>query len=286
MRFLKTVLAAVAAVSLVANSAAAEAVTSVGSLAVRVDAGTIRVDGTALFSGERIELGTDPTGDANGRPGGYDVTAASVALLPSQKDLQFTLAVADQLPLVSGTPNIVYSWPLMINGKDTGLHLHAGSAGLYGLTPSATPVFSLLQEKDGSFFELAALQGSIGGGAVSWTVPMRQIGATHGSVVDVGSAAGGAVESTTGVAGAGYLYHHGDSVSVNAFKVPGEVSVGIAPAGTPDDHIVMSTRGGLKTGGAFSASLPVPTTAGTYRVGVRACSSDSECAVSFVDVSV
>jgi hypothetical protein len=77
-----------------------------------------------------------------------------------------------------------------------------------------------------------------------------------------------------------------DEADLPAGTIPlRHVSLGIAPAGTPEEEVAFDTEAAI-TGGAFSGTLDVGSLSpGDYEVWARACLGDA-CGVAVSTVSV
>lgn len=274
------------------GAAGAATPTAITALAAAPGASAVAVSGKATFASGATVIGTDSTDALNhGKAPGSDLRSASIALADNNKDLVFTLDVANlpPAPAVFG-PNVILTWPVSVDGVDSGYYLAAARAGLSGIDPKTDPFFDLLQDTVDGFVKAADLVGSVNGSNVSWVVPMTGIKAKLGSVVGVGAAAGGGVGATNGVPGAGVFYRQLDAMDVEEYTVPGAVSVGIAPASTADEAVVTgiaaTVKSGGSTNGSFTASVARPATPGDYKIVSRACSTEDDCVTRSVLVTL
>lgn len=284
-RRLRLALVSAALLVLPATASGAAVSAEVSSVTASATASAISVTGKAIVSGDPATVGEDPAGDAQQKGVGADITGATIELVGG-RNLVFTFNIGDQPPApVGASPTINYNWGLVVNGVDTGLFLSAGRAGLDGINPSTDPIFNLSQNSEDGFLHVATLTGKMADGVVQWTVPMGLLGAQPGSVI--GSYGEVAPGSHGGVPGVITYYNNtgGDAITVDDYKVPGSVMLGIAPAGTPIEEISATTPASLRNTGAFSGQLPLPTEPGTYTVVAVACAAVDVCSTGTTSVT-
>lgn len=171
---------------------------------------------------------------------------------------------------------VAFSWPVSVDGRDEGTWLGAGRTGT-GVPPTVLGGWAGICTSTVQPCE--PLEGGIGDGAAGWVVSHERLGADLGSMIEVGSANGGAPASFVWPAapaadGTGALSAADD---VPSFKLQGEVRVGIAPTGTPADQVEYPARAtvDLRPGdagfGDWSGEISRPVAPGTYDVHVRTC---------------
>lgn len=274
-------------VVMAASAATAASSTSITALTVSPSATAIAVAGKALFANGAGPAGVDGSdGAQHGKVPGSDIKGGTIALSDNNRELVFTLEIANMAD--QRLPNVFYTWPLTVDETDAKLFLLAGPAGLAASsTPTTEPFFDLKSVGSGGFSQVASLTGSIGNGKVTWNVPLSAIGAKFGSTITAGTTAGNKPGVGTGVPGALHTYANLDVMErVEEYVVPGAVSVGLAPATVADEQVATSTPATIKTAGSstgsFTASLPRPAEAGEYKVVTKACSTEGDCVIKSV----
>jgi len=270
----------------------------VGGLTARPGAGVVEVSGWATFSGAAVVDATDPAAD--GGPGARDLGAellgAGLVYRPERGDLlaRFRLAAipgarpyhpsvgtgarqyGHLAPSLSGAPGIVYTMEL--TRGSTRYEVRATRLRPGG---SAEPVLSLWRCAP-ECVETATLEGSYGqtGDEVVVAVPLAAIGAAEGDAI-------GAVRARTGVGDAdrGEVQPLDDLPLVGGVVPLREVSLAIAPAGTPEYDVTFGAAatlaGGDLAGSITTEGLP----AGSYDVWARACLAD-QCGAVRVPVTI
>lgn len=270
-----------------------DATTHVDSVSVTPSAGSLAVSGHASFVDGPPQVAEDPTGDVAlhnyllqvGRPSGVSlgddlVTAQIASPDPLKPNLTFTLGVANQPPMLNGTPEgLNYLWYVYVEGEPFVLWAARSSQFAAG-GPSADPVFELRKCEPAPVggspicHTVATLEGVMADGVVQWQVPMSRIGAKPFSVV--GSQR---IHTVWGVSGPdavsrqlAYYYWSGDQMRGPGYRVPAPVvEVGIAPAGTPAESVELTDTAEVDDAGSFSAMIPAPAEPGEYVVVARAC---------------
>lgn len=237
---------------------------------------TLFVSGTATFVDQPATIMTD-AGDGTL----VDVTSGTISRAPGSTTLQFKLNI--DAP-TTDFPNMVYLWPIAVDGGDTGLFLMGSRMGFV----STSPTFILARSGEGGFSTVTTLQGSLTASSISWNVPMFRLGANDGSVVSQGS--GSSAEVRTGMAGGFYCCTTGDQFDswfLEDYRVPGAtVQIGIAPAGTPPAQVSLSSSA-VVTDSSFSGGLDVSGLApGDYVVVAKACYGSANCGLASTDVTI
>ena len=289
-RGLSQALAAVAAlaVSIVPATAGADSQpsTHVDSVSATVGGNVVAVSGTASFVATPLLVSEDGTGDATPANIGADINVATVTRPVGTNNLVFKWTISDQLPApVVTAPNLTYLWPLAVNGEDSGFFLMGGRAGGFP-SASTNPVLSLMQSGADGFSNVARLSGTVGGGEVSWTLPLSRIGAKTGDVITAGG--GSPAGSWNGMVEVVYAIVNYDAFAPEDFTVPGAtVKMGIAPAGTPESAVALteSATSVNAATGAFSGTFPKPAP-GSYIVVTQACYSANNCGTSSTTITV
>lgn len=248
-------------------------VLGVGDLDAAVSGGGVSVSGWASFGGAVVaekEDAIDAT--TGGREAGGELTGASLVYRAEDESLLLRLGVAQlpgvrgvgSVPGVAGAPGIVYGTTLAVGG--TRYEVRGLRAGVTSNPPSA-PLFALYRCAP-SCTEVSRLSGGIGttGLEVRASVPLAALGITGPTTITGLQAFTGIGEAATGSVG-GF-----DVLVIGDVAVPAPaVSLGIAPAGTPEGDVDFS-GGAALVDGTFSgtvdgSSLP----AGSYDVWARAC---------------
>lgn len=312
MRAGRLVLALVALVAVAVPLGAGPALadgTSVTVSGASVGASSISVTGSMAYGTDAttaLVLGTDAAGDASPPAPGMDLASISVRPDIAAKKLIWTLGINGGLPDPIGGPAPVamgYMVPLMADDEDwwrwlgaataasgnaqtakwTGL-CHNEVAGAQGAWSCPGGVFT----NTGTY----SLTGSIAATAVTWTQGFTQMkpAMAYGSIVAssaIHCAGPCSLAFPVGLVGA---LAPVDTMSMDSYKIPGEVTLAVAPAGiTPSDGD-FSTEGTFNgTTGAFTGSVAKPATAGAYTVWAKTCfgkSDDATCVLGSKDVTV
>lgn len=211
-----------------------------------------------------------------------DVTTGTISRPdPSSTTLDFSLDIE---AATTDWPQMVYMWPIMVDGVDDQLFLMGSRFGLV----SNTPQFILARSGDGGFTTVANLQGSLTADRITWKVPMFRIGAEAGDTISQGS--GSNPEVRTGMAGSFYCCTTADQYDnwfLEDYTVPGaKVQLGIAEAGTPESLVPLTTSGTV-SGGDFTGALNVSgLAAGDYVVVAKACYSEGDCSLSSTTITI
>lgn len=292
MRLLGAIIAGALVVGSALPAAAAETTT------LTVDSttptgGALAVSGTIAFGDDAtgpITIGTDGSGDASVSGVGLDFGEVTIAADPAGSKLTYGIQVHDMPPgAEQSAPFFGYTLPIQVNADDSnGWFLAAGNAGA-NFPPATGPFWSLCTAPEGSYTCSVALQGTMDGDGITITLPYFRAGIEPGSVVEPGAAAGcgGGVCSTLW---AGVLFNNtgGDSGFVDAYTVPGEVEVGIAPAGTPPGSVETTTITAADPSGTWTTALPDPGP-GDHVVVARSCwgnAFDKVCAEGSTTITI
>lgn len=251
----------------------------------------VTVTGDASFTDQSVEVGFDGTGDTLVPGLGTDIgPGVHIARPNAGNSLRFTLDIADQPPVLFGTPELVhYDWEITVdNGGDTdGWRLSANRTAQNGQV-GVNPVFILykcaIDPQTGinnCTRNLPLLTGKIADGVVEWNVPLNRIGAQRGSVIT-----SDAIDVSFGASRVLWGIPIVDSAFADGYTVPGpRVEVGIGAAGTPPE-LVAFTETATLSAGSFTAALPKPGEPGDYVVAARACYAANDCAVAGTTVTV
>lgn len=264
--------------------------TSVEITSTTVTGATIAVQGNIAFGTDAtgpILVGEDPEGDAAVAGAGVDFGDVTIAANPGASRLTYSLEVYDMLPGVGQmAPGYGYTLPIAVDGNSgPGYFLASGNAGS-SFPPATGPWRALCTAPAGSYECTSPLTGTMTAAGITLDLPYGRAGIQPGSVVEPGTAVGcgGGICSTVW---AGLLFNDtgGDQGFLAGYKVPGEVMVGSAPAGTAPSQVVTDTEATVQPGGAWTAYLPDGP--GSQIVVARSCWGNVEalrCAQAHVTV--
>lgn len=291
-----------------AGSALADG-TSVTVSGGSVGSSSISVTGSMAFGSDAtsaVVLGTDAAGDATPALPGMDLASISVRPDIAGKKLIWTLGTSNGLPDPVGGPGpaaMGYMVPIMADDEDwwrwlgaattasgnaqaaewTGL-CHNEVAGAQGAWSCPGAVFT----STGTY----TLTGSIATTGVSWTQGFTQMKPTlqYGSVVASSSihcAGPCSIAFPPGLVGALTPI---DTMSMDSYKVPGEVLLALAPTGVTPSSDAFSTKGTFNgTTGAFTGSVAKPAAPGAYTVWAKTCfgkADEPTCVLGSKDITV
>jgi Tol biopolymer transport system component len=254
----------------------------VADISATVQDDQVSVSGWTGLSGRVLTSSADPDDDGavGAKEAGAELVGTSLTYRPEQGDLLVrwqlaslpTLAAGGCFPLCqpvgvsagTGVPGILYGFELDIGGA-----LYEARALRAGATavPPAAPHFSLYR-CDPECTEQASLSGGIGtaGNEVRVAVPLGVLGADSGSTLTELRA-----YSALGEAAPGPLVTLDEAGLPDATVPAAQVSLGIAPAGAPEDEVDFDVPADL-TEGRFSGSLDVSSLSpGDYEMWARAC---------------
>lgn len=254
-------------------------------------ASAVSVSGAARATGVRVAEISDADDDAisGSTAVGGEITGATVAYRPVLGDLLATLHLAPppkspvyvrmfpgtqdiRPPVPGGTAGIAHTWSF--TRDDQRYELRALPVAASGNPPSA-PFFGLYR-CDAVCLQIASLRGghTTTGTNVVMALPLELVGAEPGSVLrDV------RVHAGLGDAVSGGVAVLDDAVASSVTIPTWQVSLGIAPAGTPESEVAFdvdaTTAEERFTGVIDTASLA----SGAYEVWAKACLGDI-CATS------
>lgn len=299
---------ALALVALAPAQAQQTPTTTLDALTASVAGNTVTVSGKGTFTAAPVEVATDPTNDhflsgVDG-PSGTDLTRATIEAV-NPRTLRFTLTLDDLPTADRGTPEVVnYNWPILADGKEFALLAHGQATGhtlmcITGVFACSTssgdvgkPIFSVNRctrdpNTGQSLCSATRVQGAVTGATFSWTVPATLIEATEGATLEP------ATDIAASLSLSGVNWYTGGTAGDTMFQEASfefptpKVSVGIAPAGTPDESVALTTTVTANTStGAFSAPLPRPATSGAYKVVAKACFGTGSCAFGSVPLTI
>ena len=279
-------------------------------------AGTVDISGTASFGGQApVQIAEDSVGDGPVNPDrahedGVDLTAASIYQPnPDDPTLVFEWDVTN-LP-AGGRPEAVrYTFPFRIGNKSfqpqakltnvasiTMLDDPAGHARLPGdhfqLRGNCVPNYPVEQSPLANCPHVAWLDGQFDPANNTIRLYMP-IGAAFAPEVVPGARLDREVVATTTIVAAYQAVVSNADTSDEAlweegksYTVPQkQVSLGVAPAGTPPDQVAFTEPAALDEGDAFSGSVDTSGLGpGAYEVFVRACFG-SNCDVATVPLTI
>lgn len=297
--FLRTILVAAIAATTIA---ATEGPSTTAEITSATQQGqSIAVQGKGTFVGPTLVVGSRAPG-GTGLPG-TNIVEASITPV-SNTTLQFDLKVADLAAGTNGTPEAVnYWWEFDVNTNGQYVATYALQAwrtstaadltcGVIFLCPPGNPgdprfQLSTCQPDPTTGNETCsaqALQGQIVGDTFRWNVPRALIGVGNSSELV-------AVQNITASAGGSGLYWYsngngGRTMPWDGYTYERTVSLGIAPAGTPDAEVPLTTTATIATNSNFSGTLATPATPGEYKVVAKACLGANNCTLTSRAVTV
>ena len=296
----KLISAVVAAAALLVQAAMsgamadAQATSHVDSMAATVGS-KVNVTGQASFSNFTKLVGEDPA-DALVPGIGTDIRNIKISRVAPNGKINFTLEIGDQPATLNGMPETVaYYWDITVqNGESSSSYeLWAARSAQWAAAGSTNPIFRryvcVLDPTTGQNTCGTAVNvtGKMADGVVEWQLNASQINAQAGSVIT-----GTAIEVSPTAAGAvwGVVRLDGSGASQSEqFDVPGAtVKLGIAPAGTPVENVVLDGVGSVNTSTqTFSGALDKPAAGpGNYIVVAEACFGADNCALSSTPLTV
>jgi hypothetical protein len=296
-----------AATSFVVPAQAQEAGSQVAINTAALGAGKVTVSGAVSYAQDAVGplvVATDAAADASQQGAGLDIKDLSMQTLLKAKKVVFTMGINDGLaaPVDGNAPFTGYHWPIVVDAEDRFRWLGGGSAGT-NLPPRAAKWVGVCEnEATGGGTEGWNCPGSIPGGitatAVRWELPFKyQTGLTpivYGSTIEGSGGVYCGVPCSwpwpSAVVGAAAPSDFADAPGM--YKVPGEIKLGIAPAGTPVSGVNFSGIGTFsasdESAGTFSGTVNAPTAAGTYTVWAKTCYGidGGTCAIASRDITL
>jgi hypothetical protein len=271
--------------------------TSVAVSGATVGTSTIAVTGAIDFGTDvtgDLLLGEDPSGDATVKGAGLDIGSISVRPDIAGKKLIWTLTVTDGAAAIGGAPPMTgYMVPIM-NGQDKWRWLAAGTEGSnFGQSAKWTGVCQneLADGTQGGWSCPTMISGSVTPTAITWTQRFTEMSPAiaYGSMIESSSILCGAPCTFAWPVGAVGAASPVDTMgSMNAYKVPGEVTLAIAPTGAnPGAFTTKATFNG--TSKTFAGSVPKPANPGNYTVWAQTCFGDGyepTCVVGSRDITI
>lgn len=257
---------------LAASGTAAETTAAVTQLAATASATALSVSGQATYaSDEAVVVVDDAVGDSAAPVPATDIDSASITATTPQ-DLEFAITLADPLPVDSTVPGVTYIWAFEVSTRS--VTLTAGTS-----TDDGEMTFAW-QNCHGSGGDCSGgnLDGEYAGGVLTWFAPTSVIGVAGGSQLTSFGRRAGIFATPLGSRATAF-----DSADPVPYVVPrATVQLGVAPAGTAADDVVLDTVVTAGADGSFNATLPLAEGDGGV-VAARAC-FDATCgAVTSVD---
>ena len=218
----------------------------------------------------------DPPGDARLPGVGLDLGFAQMQPIPQWGAIGFGLVFWDGNADRPVTPPNSYSWPIAAGGT-WNKWLGAGAPGT-GSPPETTWWQRICTSESSVVPECETeLPSFIINDGVFWLVPIGEEGIPAGSTLQLGPANGGVISSfawpLTNVSGQPLF---ADTIaSFPEYRIPGLVSYGITPAGTPDNLVDYTESSTLDTTNAllmpYADVIPAPESPGDYDLHARSC---------------
>lgn len=241
-------------------------------------AGTLCIDALARAP---VVVATDPSGDAEVSGMGLDLGDATISTDVANRELVFTLKVHDGNAATGGIgPAMGYDWPVTVDGGGGLWWLGAGTTGS-NLPPEAGKWWAVCLQQaalpcSGTSTTTRYVEGTMNRNQTTWRVPFARLAVPveFGSTIEAGEAYQGAPASFLWPDV--YVTPADAPVDITstpvAYKVPGEVLIGIAPADVPESEVVFSSPGSFDPAtGGFTGEVAVPSDPGEYRVWVKSC---------------
>lgn len=275
--------------------------------------GTVEVSGEVTFAGMAAApiMATDHAGDARAPGVGADLTSLSIDS-KGPATLVLALGVADLPGAAGGTSEAVEYRILLLTSASSGGDVRSywvqAIRSSQALAPgSQEPSFRLLPAvlppggpTDGVAppgDEIAELTGSFSSNAVTVEVPWEAVDVGPGGLVWMSDGPQAActfaacvvsAASASGVVRGPVVDYLRPQVGpINPYILPGEVSLGIAPAGTPAGQVPLTRTVRPTLEGSFSTTFPadeVPS--GDALVAARVCFGPSNCHLASTTVTV
>jgi hypothetical protein len=217
----------------------------------------------------------DPLGDARAQGLGLDLATAELLPATDLGEIWMLLSFdgRDERPI---PPPIAYSWPIA-GDEGSNRWLGAGAPGT-GSPPSTSWWQGICRTEAPATPQCdVPLPSYMITQTVTWRVPISGSGVEAGSNLRLGTANGAAISSfawpTASVVGGPLA---ADTIpTFPAYRVPGEVELGIAPAGTPtsavsfDESVTLDFEPSSPL--TYSGLLDAPAPAGEYELHARSC---------------
>lgn len=279
---------ATSAATTTASFGAFEAQAETTTIAVQsaaVNGGSISVAGVVNYGADAlgpVTLSEDVAGDVAVAGAGLDVGDVSVETDLAKQRLIFTLQLHDGLaaPVNGPGPFTGYMVPLLSDGDDRWRWLGAGGIGT-NFAPQAGGWGALCSNElengqQGGWSCTDTITTTITADSVRWELPFAKMKPQiqYGSVIEsssiyCGSACSFQWPSFFNLAA---LFATDVSFPMDEFQVPGAVSLGITPDGTPPSAASFGTKATFNPATSeFSGALATPIDPGSYTVWARTC---------------
>ena len=302
------IVVAATATSLILPAGAQEPGSSIAISGAAVSGGNVVVSGTAAYGPDAVGplvVATDATGDAGdaGNRAGLDIKDLSIQALLKAKKVVFTMGIEGLAAPVDGNaPATGFHWPIVVDADEKYRWLGGGSAGTNLPPRTAKWVGVCENEAAGGGTEGWNCPGSIPGAitstAVRWELPFKyQTGLApiaYGSSIEGSGGVYCGVPCSwpwpSVVVGAAAPSDFADAPAM--YKVPGEIRLGIAPAGTPESSVSYSGTATFTasddSAGSFSGIANAPAAAGSYTVWVKSCfgADGTTCVTGSRDITI
>ena len=285
---------AAALACVVALAAPAVAATTIDSITAASTTNGVLVTVKPTFQGTTVLLGTD-TADGGLQAGatipGLGIKDASITPV-TPTTLRFNIGLSNPIPagdLYSPPEVYQFNWDLAVTegSNVTEVTVMAQRTSQWHHTGTADPAFSVATCTENPTTgqgdcTTTPVSGSFSAAGINIDVPASTIGAKPGAILSV---AGEGIVSTLSAAGAGWMNNvGGDQLdALDDYTVPSPtVTVGLAPAGTPDELIAQTLAAkGNPSFKTFTATLPTPDS-GSHRIVANACYEEA-CTLSGLD---
>ena len=291
-----------AATSFILPAGAQEPGSSISIGNAALGGGKVTVTGAVSYAADAVGplvVATDAAGDAGdaGNQAGLDIKDLSIQTLLKAKKVVFTMGIAGLAAPVDGSaPATGFHWPVVVNGEDRTRWLGAGTAGS-NFAPRTGDWAGLCHNEtaNGGWDCTTSLTGSISASTVRWELPFtRSVPAiTNGATIEGSGGPYCGVPCSwpwpSVVVGAAAPSDFADAPAM--YKVPGEIKLGIAPAGTPEPSVTYAGAGSFtattETAGTYAGSVNAPAAPGTYTVWSKTCFGDgSTCVTASRDITI
>ena len=292
MRISKAIIGLAAACLLLPISAGADTAVNITSITATTNAaGGLSVLVRPTFEGNTAEVGIDTSDTPTANVPGVNLKSASITPL-NATTLRFTIALENGIEQgdLWGFPEAYhYQWDVLVTQGSTTSEstIQALRTSQYhgaGTTDPAFNVNTCVTNETTGQGECTGttVSGAFTANGIDIDVPLSVLAAKPGAVLSQGEFG---IVSTLGASGALWFNNVGGDQMVNlaSYTVPvPSVTVGIAPAGTPDEEVSQEyTTTTTSTFKNFTAQLPAQAS-GTYRIVARACYEEA-CAISGID---
>jgi hypothetical protein len=290
----KLIIGLALATLLLPSQASADPTVEITSMTATPNANGISVVVRPNVTGATTEVATDDSDTATANVPGVDLKSASITPL-SATMLRFTINLNNGISPgdLWGVPEVYhYQWDILVTQGTTTSEstLQALRTSQYhgaGTTEPAFNVNTCVTNETTGQGECTGtpVTGSFADNAIDIDVPLATLAAKPGAILSQGDAS---IVSTVGVSGLVWFTNLGGDQMTNLadYTIPAPtVSVGVAPAGTPDEDVAQTTTATANsTFKTFTAQL-APQTSGTHRIVAKGCYQDA-CTLAGIDYVV